>query len=122
MFFLWTITLYHSTLSPMPTNRPVPVSINPSYTPSILFSFPSILNFPEFHLLLLPDLFLHFISLSILDFLSLFPFPPFLFLLSLDPALPLFSHAGLWPSYWPGRLFSNVLPDQSRLWILPSRS
>lgn len=42
--FLWTITLYHSTLSPMPTDRPVPVSIHLSSPLYILFSFPSILR------------------------------------------------------------------------------
>lgn len=104
----------------MPTDRPVPVSINPSSPSAIFFSFPSIFNSLIFHLLLCISL---FISFSIFPFpLHLYQFPlspNFLFLLPLDPAPSLVSHAGLWSSYWPGRLFSNVLPDQSRLWNSP---
>lgn len=117
MFFLWTITLYHSTLSLMPTDRPEPVSINPS--PPTIFSFPSILRLSP------PTLFFPFCLLLclLLSVLPRFFFTPLsILLLPLNPAPSLVSHAGLWPSYWPGRLFSNVLPDQSRLWNSPESS
>lgn len=104
----------------MPTDRPVPVSINPSSPYAIFFSFPSILNSSIFHLLLCISLFISFSIFPSPFHAYQFPLSPyFLSLLPFNPTLSLVSHAGLWSSYWPGRLFSNVLPDQSRLWNSP---
>lgn len=101
--FLWTITLYHSTLSPMPTDRPVPVSIPPPRPPSP----PSSRYF-------------HFLPVFSLCSSSLLPSSSFFSLTSSppQPSLP--------PRHWPLALASgrpigqedcsNVLPDQSRLW------
>lgn len=101
----------------MPTDRPVPVSINQSPN-TIFFSLPVTLKSSEFHLLLC---FARFFPLSTLISSCLLPvlacfFFHLTFLLPLQPSLSLASYTGLWPSCWPGRLFSNVLPDQSRLW------
>lgn len=86
--FLWTITLYHSTLSPMPTDRPVPVSINQS-PPTIFFSLPVALKSSEFHLLLCFACF----------FLS--PFHPCLFFLSSHFSSPPSTFSVIGQLYWP---------------------
>lgn len=100
MFFLWTITLPQHTEPDAywPTSTCVHKPVSSIYTSYFLISSPS-LSSPSFPSLLVS---------------SFIPLPP-------SPSTRSVIGQSCWPlaSYWPGRLLSNVLPDQSRLWNSP---